>query len=281
LSFLGWWTDKVAGRMTILITGSTDGLGREIARRLAAAGATVLLHGRDEGRARATLDEIGAETWNDRLRFVLADLSSLAEVRRLAQETERECERLDVLVNNAGVAFPRESSRQLSADDYELTFAVNYLSHFLLTRLLLPLLERSAPARIVNVASIGQFPIDFEDVMLERGYDSFRAYGQSKLAQIMFSFELAERLGDAGVTVNALHPATLMDTKMVRATFGRTMATVEEGAEATVRLISSPELEGVTGRFFDGTRESTAHEQAYDAEARRRLWELSERLCGL
>jgi NAD(P)-dependent dehydrogenase (short-subunit alcohol dehydrogenase family) len=117
--------------------------------------------------------------------------------------------------------------------------------------------------------------------MLERGYDSFRAYGQSKLAQIMFSFELAERFGDGGVTVNALHPATLMDTKMVRSTFGRTMATVEEGAEATVRLISSPDLGGVTGRFFDGTSESRAHEQAYDPEARRRLWELSERLCVL
>jgi NAD(P)-dependent dehydrogenase (short-subunit alcohol dehydrogenase family) len=147
--------------------------------------------------------------------------------------------------------------------------------------LLLPLLERSAPSRIVNVASIGQRAIDFDDVMLERGYEPFRAYSQSKLAQIMFTFELAERLGDARVTVNALHPATLMDTKMVRETYGSPMSSVEEGKAAVLRLISSPELEGVTGRYFDGTRESRAHEQAYDGEARRRLWELSERLCGL
>jgi NAD(P)-dependent dehydrogenase (short-subunit alcohol dehydrogenase family) len=143
------------------------------------------------------------------------------------------------------------------------------------------LLEHSTPARIVNVASIGQYPIDFDDVMLEHEYDSFRAYAQSKLAQIMFTFELAERLGDGAVTVNALHPATLMDTKMVQSTFGRSMSSVEEGVEATLRLISSPELEGVTGRFFDGMRESTAQEQAYDPEARRRVWDLSERLCGL
>jgi NAD(P)-dependent dehydrogenase (short-subunit alcohol dehydrogenase family) len=266
---------------TILITGSTDGLGRETARRLAAAGATVLLHGRDEGRARTALDEIGADTGNDRLRFEVADFASLAEVRRFAERVDEHCKTLDVLVNNAGTALPRGSARELSADGYKLTFAVNYLSHFLLTLSLLPRLERSAPARIVNVASIGQFPIDFDDVMLERGYDSFRAYGQSKLAQIMFSFELAERLGDDAVTVNALHPATLMDTKMVQSTFGRTMSTVAEGAEATVRLISSPELDDVTGRFFDGTRESRAHDQAYDAQARRRLWELSERLCDL
>ncbi|HSK99581.1 MAG TPA: hypothetical protein VK869_04530 [Rubrobacteraceae bacterium] len=128
----------------------------------------------------------------------------------------------------------------------------------------------------MNVASAGQSPIDFDDVMLERGYDSMRAYGQSKLAQIMFTFSLAERLGDTGVTANALHPASLMDTKMVLETFGYTMDTVEDGAEATVRLAVSSELEGVTGRYFDGRREARANRQAHDAEARRRLWDLSE-----
>jgi NAD(P)-dependent dehydrogenase (short-subunit alcohol dehydrogenase family) len=271
----------MADERTILITGSTDGLGLQTAHRLAAAGATVLLHGRDQRRARAALEEIAAETGNGRLGFHVADLSSLAQVRRLAEAVAGERERLDVLVNNAGIALARDRGRQLSADGYELTFAVNYLSHFLLTRLLLPLLERSAPARIVNVASIGQRPIDFDDVMLERGYDPIRAYAQSKLAQITFTFELAERLGESGVTVDALHPATLMDTKMVRETYGQAMTTVEEGVEATLNLISSPGLEGASGRYFDGRRESTAHEQAYDREARRRLWELSERLCGL
>jgi NAD(P)-dependent dehydrogenase (short-subunit alcohol dehydrogenase family) len=168
----------------------------------------------------------------------------------------------------------------VSEDGVELTFAVNYFSHFLLTRLLLPLLRDSAPARIVNVASAGQSPIDFSNPMLERGYDAMRAYSQSKLAQIMFTFDLAERQRDAGVTVNALHPASLMDTKMVQDTFGYTMSTVEEGAEAVVRLAVSPEVEGITGRYFDGTREARANRQAYDPQARERLWTLSEQLCG-
>jgi NAD(P)-dependent dehydrogenase (short-subunit alcohol dehydrogenase family) len=175
----------------------------------------------------------------------------------------------------------RDSERRLSGDGHELTLAVNYLSHFLLTELLLPFLVRSAPARIVNVASVGQAPLDFDDPMLERGYEGFRAYAQSKLAQIMFSFELAERLNPLEVTVNALHPATLMDTKMVREGFGRVLSSVDEGVRALVRLVASPDLDGVSGRYFDGLEESTADEQAYDPEARRRLRELSLRLCGL
>jgi NAD(P)-dependent dehydrogenase (short-subunit alcohol dehydrogenase family) len=261
----------------ILVTGATDGLGRRVASDLAAGGATVLLHGRNRERLNSTLGGIRGETGSERLDSYLADLSSLGEVRALAQQVLAEQDRLDALVNNAGV-IARE--RRESEDGYELTFAVNYLSHFLLTRLLLPLLRDSAPARIVNVASAGQSPIDFDDVMLEHGYSAMRAYRQSKLAQVMFTFELAERLGDGGVTVNALHPASLMETKMVRETFGYTMSTVEKGAEATVRLATSPELEGVTGRYFDGTREARADRQAYDEGARKRLWDLSEELCG-
>jgi NAD(P)-dependent dehydrogenase (short-subunit alcohol dehydrogenase family) len=265
---------------TILITGSTDGLGLACATELAAEGATVLLHGRDEQRLDQARVHVDARAADGDLSTYLADLSSLDAVRGLADQVLSEQSRLDVLVNNAGVALPIPE-RQLSADGHELTFAVNYLSHFLLTALLLPLLERSAPARIVNVASIGQRPIDFDDVMLERGYDPFRAYCQSKLAQIMFTFELAERLGESGVTVNALHPATLMDTKMVRDSFGTAMTSVDQGKEATLRLVSSPELDGITGHYFDGQKESTADQQAYDVEARRRLWDLSEALCGL
>jgi NAD(P)-dependent dehydrogenase (short-subunit alcohol dehydrogenase family) len=261
----------------ILVTGATDGLGKHVAFELATSGATVLLHGRNPERLQDTLEEIRNETGSEKLSSYLADLSSLGEVRALAKRVLTEQDRLDVLVNNAGV-IARE--RRESEDGYELTFAVNYLAHFLLTRLLAPLLRDFAPARVVNVASAGQSPIDFDDVMLERSYDPMRAYTQSKLAQVMFTFELAEHLRDSGVTVNALHPASLMDTKMVLETFGRSMSTVEEGAEATVRLAASPELEGITGRYFDGTREGRANPQAYDAEARKRLWNLSEELCG-
>jgi NAD(P)-dependent dehydrogenase (short-subunit alcohol dehydrogenase family) len=261
----------------ILVTGATDGLGKRVAFELAATGATVLLHGRRRERLEATLEEAREETGSEKLGSYLADLSSLGEVRALAEQVLTEQDRLDVLVNNAGVIA---EERRESEDGYQLTFAVNYLAHFLLTRLLLPLLLDSAPARVVNVASAGQSPIDFDDVLLERGYDPMRAYTQSKVAQVMFTFELAERLQGSGVTVNALHPASLMDTKMVLETFGRSMSTVEEGAEATVRLATSPELEGITGRYFDGTREGRANPQAYDEEARKRLWTLSEQLCG-
>jgi NAD(P)-dependent dehydrogenase (short-subunit alcohol dehydrogenase family) len=175
-----------------------------------------------------------------------------------------------VLVNNAGVA----GERGHSADGFELTFAVNYLAHFVLTLDLLPIVR----GRIVNVASGAQAPIDFDDPMPEgRRWDGMRAYSQSKLAQVMFTFELAERLGPGGPAVNALHPASLMDTKMVRRSFGRALTSVDKGAQPTLRLIV--DAEGVTGRYFEGTREAGAHPQAYDAEARRQLWELSERLA--
>jgi NAD(P)-dependent dehydrogenase (short-subunit alcohol dehydrogenase family) len=262
---------------TILVTGATDGLGKRVALKLAAKGATVLLHGRNAERLEAVLEEIRRETGNEESRPYLANFSSLNLVRSLAAQLLSHHDRLDALVNNAGVIV---QERKESEDGYEFTFAVNYLAHFLLTNLLLPLLRDSTPARIVNVASAGQSPVDFGDLMTERGYGGMKSYTRSKLAQIMFTFELAERLRDAGVSVNALHPASLMDTKMVIETFGYTMSTVEEGADATVRLVVSPELEGVTGRYYEGQLEARANRQAYDAEARKKLWALSEELCG-
>ena len=262
---------------TILVTGATDGLGKRVASALAGEGATLLLHGRNRERLQATLEEVSEQTGSEKLRYYLADFSSLDAVRKLAERILSDEDRLEVLINNAGIIV---QERKESEDGHELTFAVNYLSHFLLTRLLLPLLKDSAPSRIVNVASAGQSPLDFSNLMLEQGYDAMKAYSQSKLAQVMFTFELAERLADTGVSVNALHPASLMDTKMVEETFGYTMSTVEEGAEATVHLAASSELEGVTGRYFDGKREARADGQAYDEEARQTLWELSELLCG-
>src|SRR5829696_2415068 len=266
-----------AAQATILVTGATDGLGRRVAQELAAKGVTVLLHGRSLQRLEATLEELRSQTGSEKVNSYVADLSSLAAVRGLADRILSEHDRLDVLVNNAGVISPE---RRESEDGYELTFAINYLSHFLLTRLLLPLLKDSVPARIVNVASAGQSPLDFSNLMLERGYDAMRAYSQSKLAQVMFTFDLAEHLQDTGVTVNALHPASLMDTKMVQSAFGYTLSTVEEGAQTVVRLAVSQEVNRVTGRYFDGQQEARANRQAYDPKARDRLWVLSEELCG-
>jgi NAD(P)-dependent dehydrogenase (short-subunit alcohol dehydrogenase family) len=270
---------------TILVTGATDGLGRALAHQLARNGATVLLHGRSEARLADTARRIRDGTGNTRLRTYRADFASLDEVRRLAERVLGAEERLDVLINNAGVgAGGRAGRREESADGHELRFAVNYLAPFLLTNALLPLLRRSAPARIVNVASAGQEPIDFGDVMLRRNYSGQRAYRQSKLAQIMFTFELAQRLqatGETGVTVNALHPASLMNTKMVFESFGYAASTIEDGVASTVRLATAPDLDAVTGRYFDRFRESRADEQAYDPHARRRLWQLSEDLTGI
>jgi NAD(P)-dependent dehydrogenase (short-subunit alcohol dehydrogenase family) len=266
-----------------LVTGATDGLGRGVAERLAELGMTVHLHGRDAEKLAAAAREIAAATGNDRIETHLADFASLAEVRNLADAVTAATDRLHVLVNNAGIGSgkPAPVERAESADGYELRFAVNYLAGFALTLRLLALLQRSAPARIVNVASIGQAPIDFDDPMLERSYDGSRAYAQSKLAQISFTVELEDRLGlDAGVTVNSLHPGTFMPTKIVLEQHGRTVDSLEGGVDNVVRLAVDPELENLSGRFFDRAEESAAAEQAYDPAARARLWALSEELTG-
>ena len=268
----------------ILITGATDGLGQAVAGELAAAGATVLLHGRDAERGRQAIDEIRARSGNEKLGWYEADFSSLDEVRSMAEQVIDEQRRLDVLVNNAGIGttLPGGGEHMGSKDGYELRFAVNYLAGFLLTRLLKPLLLSSAPARIVNVSSAGQMPIDFSDVMLERGgYSGTRAYCQSKLTQVIVTFDLAEELRGTGVTANCLHPATYMPTKIVLSARGSALSTLEEGVRATMRLISASELDEISGRYFNGVNEARADEQAYDADARRRLRELSEHLVGL
>jgi NAD(P)-dependent dehydrogenase (short-subunit alcohol dehydrogenase family) len=267
---------------TALITGATDGLGRGVAKRLAADGADLHLHGRNPDRLASTAEAIKAETGNQRIQTHLADLADLDQVRALADEVEASTEQLHLLISNAGIGSgkPEKTTRQESRDGYELRFAVNYLAGFLLTLRLLPLLRRSAPARVVNVASLGQAPIDFDDVMLDRDYEGFRAYSQSKLAQVSSAIELATRVPPEEVTFNSLHPATLMPTKIVLEESGRSMDSLETGVEATLRLATSPDLEGVSGRFFDREQESAAQGQAYDEDARRRLWELSLQLTG-
>jgi NAD(P)-dependent dehydrogenase (short-subunit alcohol dehydrogenase family) len=203
-------------------------------------------------------------------------------VRSLADAVRQKTNRLHILINNAGLGTGAGGgSRQISADGHELLFAVNYLAGFLLTHLLLPLLKESAPARIVNVASAGQQAIDFNDVMLTHGYSGTRAYCQSKLAEIMFTIDLARALEGSGVTVNSLHPASYMATTMVREAGIAPRSSVEEGAEAILNLALSPELEGRSGLYFNRLKEARADAQAYDAEARRRLLALSLQLVGL
>lgn len=259
---------------TVLVTGSTSGLGRTVAERLGAMGATVIVHGRNEERGHDVVDAINAAGPGHAV-FYRADLASLAEVKALADRVKAEHDELDLLINNAGIGGASNAPRRESADGYELVFAVNYLSHFLLTRELLPLLEASAPARIVNVASIGQRPIDFDDIMMTQGYNQLAAYSQSKLAEIMFTLSLAERLDPASVTVNSLHPATFMDTPMVTQAGRKPMSSVEDGADAVMHLAVGKDVEGRTGLYFNEMREGRANEQAYDAAARQRLWALS------
>jgi len=272
----------VTDQQTIFITGATDGLGRALAHRLAAAGQVVLLHGRDQQKLDHTAAEIADEHRISKPLTFRADLADLAEVRRLADEVLATATRLDVLVSNAGIGFgePDGRDRRTSADGYELRFAVNYLAGFLLTERLLPLLRASAPARIINVASLGQQALDFDDLMLERDYSGIRAYCQSKLAQIMSGFELADRLAPSDVTVNSLHPATFMPTKMVLAERS-SVDTLADGVHSVERMVSDPALAGVTGKFFDHTREATADAQAYDAASRARLRTVSLQLTGL
>jgi NAD(P)-dependent dehydrogenase (short-subunit alcohol dehydrogenase family) len=271
---------NMAGK-TVLITGSTDGVGRYVAARLAADGVKVLIHGRDAARAATLIEEIKRSGQQAPV-FYRADLSSLAEARRLADAVAADHKRLDVFVSNAGIGSQNQGpARQISADGHELRFAVNYLAGFLLTYRLLPLLKAASPSRIVNVASLGQHPIDFDDVMITKNYSGARAYAQSKLSQIMFTIDLAEELNDAGVTVNALHPATYMNTTMVRAGGITPISTVEHGGEAILHLVSGDDVAAKSGLFFNGMNEAKAHPQAYDAAARKRLRALSLELTGL
>jgi NAD(P)-dependent dehydrogenase (short-subunit alcohol dehydrogenase family) len=271
---------KMDGK-TVLITGSTDGVGRYVATQLATAGAKVLIHGRDRARAKTLSDEIKRAGGGEPV-FYQADLSSLAETQKLADAVLADHRRLDVFISNAGIGSQNDGpARQTSADGHELRFAVNYLSGFLLAHRLLPLLKASAPSRIVNVASLGQHPIDFDDVMITKGYNGSRAYAQSKLSQIMFTIDLAEALKGSGVTVNSLHPATYMNTTMVRAGGITPMSTVEQGGEAILHLVTGDDVVNKSGLFFNGMNEAKANPQAYDVEARKRLRALSLELTGL
>jgi NAD(P)-dependent dehydrogenase (short-subunit alcohol dehydrogenase family) len=269
-------------QITALVTGATDGLGRSVATELAERGARVLVHGRNPERGAETVEEIRRVTGNDRVELHLADFASLAEVRDLAGAVAESAPELGLLINNAGIGsgLPEGRERRESRDGNELRLAVNYLAGFALTERLLPTLRKNAPARIVFVSSLGQMPIDFDDPMLTDGYDGVRAYCQSKLAQVMEAIDLAESVPAAEVTANSLHPATFMPTKMVLEERGSSVDSLELGTRAVLHLALDPELDSVSGRFYDRLEESAANPQAYDPQARARLRELSQELTA-
>jgi len=260
--------------------GATSGLGRALAQRLAGAGATVLAHGRHAQRLVRTREEIH-EVTGRAVDTIQADLADLAQVHRMADEVLERYPRLHALVNNAGVGFgPPGGAREVSVDGIELRFAVNHLAGHLLARRLTERLVECAPARIVQVASVGQLALDRADPFTEHDYDGVTAYRRSKLAQVMASFDLAADLAGTGVSVNAVHPATLMDTAMVRESGYSPTSTVEEGADAVWRLVTDPDLDGVSGRYFHGTRQARPDPQAEDPPARAWLRRLSDSLVA-
>jgi NAD(P)-dependent dehydrogenase (short-subunit alcohol dehydrogenase family) len=240
----------------------------------------LLVHARDPEKGQGVVDELESIEGIGEAVLYLADLSSIEETKRMTAELLEKEERLDVLVNNAGVGTGG-GDRELSADGYELTFAVNYLAPYVLSRLLLPLLRAGAPSRIVNIASIGQAPLDFDNLMLEDGFSPERAYGQSKVALIMLTADLAEELDGSGVTANSLHPGTYMPTQMVRDAGIEPIDSLESGVEATMRLVEGTELDGVSGRFFNKMTEAGLPPQAEDPAARKRLQDISAKLTGL
>ena len=260
---------------TILITGATDGLGKAVAFELAARGHELLLHGRNPQRGELLLEKISTATGNENLTYYNADFAEMAQIRNVADEISAHHQHLDVSINNAGLGA--EPQRSESKDGLERILQVNYLATYMMSKLLLPLLIQSAPSRIVNVASAGQAPIDFSDPMLKKNYSGIQAYCQAKLAQISLTMEMAPQLRDKGVTVNALHPATYLPTKIVP----NPMSKMEDGVKSVCMLAIAEEIADITGKYFFQTREQRASAQAYDATERKKLMELSFKLTGI
>ncbi|AGS34459.1 short-chain dehydrogenase/reductase SDR [Corynebacterium maris DSM 45190] len=264
---------------TMLITGATSGLGRELARQYSLQPGHLILHGRDPDKLTELIDDLSPARAH--LDPVTADLGELAQVERLAQDVAGLTDHVSVLVNNAGVGQGRGDVRETSADGHELRLAVNHLAPFLLTMRLLPLLRAGAPSRVVNVASAAQTPVDFDDPQLVNEYTGSRAYAQSKFAMIAAGFRLAGQLPAGEVTVNSLHPATLMPTAMVEEGWGANVDKLATGVASTRHLIDSPRLNGVTGQYFFRTSPEEALPEAYEQDVQDQLWRLSEELTGL
>ncbi len=271
-------TRELYGRV-VLVTGSTDGIGKATALELAWRGATVLLHGRNIRKGEAAVADIRRITGSDRLHLYIANFSSQEQVRRLAAQVKEEHDRLHLLINNAGTFEPE---RKITEDGWETTFSVNYLAPFLLTHELLDLLKASAPSRIINVASIAHWngAMDWDNLQGEKSYQGFAAYALSKLALILFTYFLAERLQGTGVTANCLHPGVIK-TKLLRAGFGDYPGdTPEKGARTSVYLASSPKVEGISGRYFEECKAVSSSPISYDRNLQEKLWRLTKELTG-
>jgi NAD(P)-dependent dehydrogenase (short-subunit alcohol dehydrogenase family) len=265
-------TDK----KTILVTGATDGIGRQVALELARQGHQLLLHGRSQDRGEQVLDEIRRETGNTAMSFYLADFTSLEQVCRMADDIIRDHHHLDVLINNAGGFFHEYIS---TGNGTEMTMLVNHYAQLLLTLRLLPILKASAPARIVVVASsahVGIKELDFDNLIDRQEYDGINAYSISKLANIMATYDLADQLAGSGVTVNCLHPGAI-DTKLMRESFKLEGASLEQGSQTPVYLATSPEVEGISGKYFSRMQERQSSPLSYDQDARKRMWEISKK----
>jgi len=279
--------DSMKGKI-VLITGATSGIGRETALGLARKGATLVLVGRSREKLGRTISEIAAQTGNQQIDSLVCDLTSMESVRKLAGDFKAKYQRLDVLINNAGEIV---NERRVTVDGYEYTLALDHLSHFLLTSLLMDIIKKSAPSRIINVSSSAHMfgHLDFDDLMGEKKYGAMRAYGQAKLANLLFTYELARRLAGTGVTVNALHPG------VVKTNFGAGMKgrwrifitlgkpfniSARKGAETSIYLASSPEVARVSGKYFAKKKEKRSSKESYDESVAKRLWSESARLTG-
>ncbi len=263
---------------TILITGSTDGIGRQTALELAHSGHKVIIHGRNPERVKTVFNEIQKATGNDGLDYVVADLSSHEEVRKMAETIKSKFSVLDVLINNAGVF---RSNRELSKDEFEMTFAVNHLAHFLLTNLLLDTIKKADNGRIVTVSSMAHSSdIDFDNLQGEKFFDGYTAYAYSKLCNILFTFHLAEKLTGSNVTANCLHPGVI-STKLLHAGWGMGGGSLKQGAETSVYLATSSDVGNVTGKYFVSKRPANPAAISYDSEVRKRLWDISLNMTGL
>jgi len=261
----------------VLITGSTDGIGKQTAMDLAEMGAKVIVHGRSEEKAQSTTNEIKTKTGNGKIEYSVANLASLEDIRKMSEDLHQRFEKIDVLINNAGVY---KNDREFSKDGYELTFAVNHLSYFLLTGLLLDLVKNSDYGRIVSVASMAHADrLDFDNLQGEKYYDGYDAYSRSKLCNILFTYKLADMLSNTQVTANALHPGVI-STKLLHEGWGSGGTTLSQGSKTSVYLATSPGVKGVSGKYFSNSKFARSSGISFDANVQNQLWEKGENLTG-